>query len=90
MGFTWCLRFLHKKRGTHYAFISDLIEFDRAKITKFVLKLFLSKYLKDDDFDGIYLTYQGRKKFLTHFNDFVSENFDISKNNLHFVGEQLI
>lgn len=89
-GYDPYIGFLHKKRGTHYAFISDLIEFDRAKITKFVLKLFLSKYLKDDDFDGIYLTYQGRKKFLTHFNDFVSENFDISKNNLHFVGEQLI
>jgi len=89
-GYDPYIGFLHKKRGTHYAFVSDLIEFDRAKITMFVLKLFTLHSLEDEDFDGIYLTYDGRKKFLIHFNQFVSENFEISKQNLNVLGDQLV
>jgi CRISPR-associated protein Cas1 len=89
-GYDPYIGFLHSKRGTHYAFVSDLIEFDRAKLTLFVLRLFIHKSLIDDDFEGIYLTYEGRKKYLQKFNQFVEDNFDTSKTNLNIIGDQLI
>ena len=88
-GFDPYIGFLHKKRGSHYAFVSDLIEYDRAKLTKFVLKLF-AQIFDDSDFDGIYLNQEGRKKFLVNFNEFVAENFENSKTNLNDLGEQLV
>jgi hypothetical protein len=74
----------------HAAFVSDMIEFDRARLTLFVLKLFTHEYLVDDDFESIYLTQNGRKKFLVKFNELVAEIFDDSRKNLNFIGDRFV
>jgi CRISPR-associated protein Cas1 len=89
-GFDPYIGFLHKKRGTHYAFVSDLIEYDRAKLTLFVGLLLSKKIIVDDDFDGIYLNYDGRKKFLIEFNKMAQKEFEVSRKNLFNIGEQLV
>lgn len=89
-GYDPYIGFLHKKRGTHYAFVSDLIEYDRANLTKFVLLLFVKKVLNDEDFDGIYLNTDGRKKFLLKFNEYCQENFEKSRDNLNEIGDLLV
>jgi len=89
-GYDPYIGFLHKKRGTHYAFVSDLIELDRSELTLFVLKLFLSEKLQESHFEGIYLSQEGRKIFLQLFNEFSMQRLEISKNNLELIGEKLI
>jgi len=89
-GFDPYIGFLHKKRGTHYAFVSDLIEYDRAKLTLFVARLFSKELITDEHFDGIYLNKEGRKVFLGHFNKICQTEFEISKQNLNKIGEQLV
>jgi len=89
-GYDPYIGFLHSKRGMHAAFVSDMIEFDRARLTLFVLKLFTHEYLVDDDFESIYLTQNGRKKFLVKFNELVAEIFDDSRKNLNFIGDRFV
>jgi len=89
-GFDPYIGFLHKKRGTHYAFVSDLIEYDRASLTVFVAHLFSQKFLTDEHFDGIYLNQEGRQRFLKKFNHFCEIAFDESCDNLYHLGEQLL
>jgi CRISPR-associated protein Cas1 len=89
-GFDPYLGFLHKKRGTHYAFVSDLIEYDRAKLTVFVAHLFTQNVLRDEHFESIYLNKEGRQVFLKHFNHFCDIEFENSKANLHHIAEQFV
>jgi len=89
-GYDPYIGFLHQKRGTHYAFVSDLIEYDRAKLTLFVAKLLSGEHITDAHFDGIYLNREGRKAFLTHFNTMCQHAFEISRQNLFNIGEQLV
>ena len=89
-GYDPYIGFLHKKRGTHHAFVSDIIEFDRADLTLFVLKLFTYEYLNNTHFEDIFLNKEGRKLFLEHFNNFSTEQMEKSKHNLYVIGEQLV
>ena len=90
-GFDPYIGFLHKKRGTHYAFVSDLIEYDRAKITKFILLILIDGTINlENDFGEVYLTFDGRKKFLKVFDDFVQNNLNNSQKNLIDLGDSLI
>ena len=68
-GFDAYIGFLHKKRGKHMAFVSDLMEGYRVVLTAFVVKLFKDKLLVDDDFKELYLNYEGRKKFIKYYVD---------------------
>jgi len=72
-GFDVYIGFLHKKRGTHMAFVSDVMEGYRVILTAFVVTLFINKKLSDEDFNGIYLNYEGRKKFLRYYLDLIEE-----------------
>jgi CRISPR-associated protein Cas1 len=66
-GFDPYIGFLHKKRGKHMAFVSDIMEKYRVILTAFVVKILQDKIVSDDDFEGLYLNYEGRKKFLGHY-----------------------
>ena len=81
---------LHKKRGTHFAFVSDLIEFDRPFLSVWVFDQFVRKNITEDDFDGIYLTYEGRKKFLVHFGKMVENRFEKSKEFLTILNGRML
>ncbi len=81
---------LHKKRGTHFAFVSDLIEYDRPFLSAWVFDQYVRKNISDDDFDGIYLTYEGRKKFLVHFGKMVEHQLEKSKEFLTIVNGRMV
>ena len=49
-GFDPYIGFLHRKRGTHSAFVSDIIEYSRPALSMYVLDLFNSGYFKWEDF----------------------------------------
>jgi CRISPR-associated protein Cas1 len=66
-GFDPYIGFLHKKRGKHMAFVSDIMEKYRVVLTAFVVKLLKDKLITNDDFDELYLNYEGRKKFLSYY-----------------------
>jgi CRISPR-associated protein Cas1 len=66
-GFDPYIGFLHRKRGTHMAFVSDLMEFYRVVLTEFVVELLINKKITEDDFNGLYLHYEGRKKFIRYY-----------------------
>ena len=72
-GFDVYVGFLHKKRGAHMAFVSDVMEGYRVILTAFVVALFINQKITDEDFDGIYLSYEGRKKFLRYYLDLLEE-----------------
>ena len=72
-GFDPYIGFLHKKRGKHMAFVSDVMEAYRVPLSAFVVALFVNKKITDEDFDGIYLTYEGRKKFIGYYLDLIEE-----------------
>ena len=65
-GFDPYIGFLHKKRGTHMAFVSDLMEGYRAYLSAFVVKVLISKKISEEDFkeEEVYLNYEGKKKFV--------------------------
>ena len=72
-GFDPYIGFLHKKRGTHMAFVSDLMEGYRVVLSAFVVTLFRKKLITKDDFEDIYFTYEGRKKFLRFYIEFLEK-----------------
>ena len=72
-GFDPYIGFLHKKRGKHMAFVSDVIEAYRVPLSAFVVALFVNKKITDEDFEGIYLNYEGRKKFISYYLDLIEE-----------------
>jgi len=67
-GFDPYIGFLHKKRGKHMAFVSDVIEGYRVVLSAFVVELYI-KELNSKDFEGLYLTFEGRRKFIRRYID---------------------
>ena len=71
-GFDPYIGFLHKKRGTHMAFVSDVMEGYRVYLSAFVVKILKKQIMNDEDFkDGIFLNYEGKKKFISYYLDFI-------------------
>ena len=71
-GFDPYIGFLHKKRGTHMAFVSDVMEGYRVYLSAFVVKILKRGIMKDEDFkNGIFLNYEGKKKFISYYLDFI-------------------
>ncbi|WP_457642553.1 CRISPR-associated endonuclease Cas1 [Persephonella sp.] len=72
-GYDPYIGFLHRKRGTHAAFVSDVMEPFRVELSKFVAVLFNKEVITEDDFvpdvKGIYLKNNSLKKFLKIFNE---------------------
>jgi len=66
-GFDPYIGILHKKRGQHMAFVSDVMEGYRSILTAFVVKLLKEKLIVDEDFDDLFLNYEGRKKFIGYY-----------------------
>jgi CRISPR-associated protein Cas1 len=89
-GFDPYIGLYHKKRGSHHAFVSDIIEPQRASITWFILKLFINKILVESDFDGIHLTKDGRVKFLLEYSKFIDELTSQSKEFIDVLGDRLV
>jgi len=50
-GFDSYLGFLHKKRGEHHCFISDIMEINRVSLSNFVINLIVDEVVRADDFD---------------------------------------
>jgi len=61
--------FLHIKRGTHAALVSDLMEEARVLLTWLLLEFIEEIY--EDKFEELYLTPEGRKIVLKEFDAFV-------------------
>lgn len=72
-GFDPYIGFLHKKRGTHMAFVSDVMEEKRAILSHFVVSLLINKKITNEDFDELYLNYEGRKKFISYYLDLIEK-----------------
>jgi len=72
-GFDPYIGFLHRKRGTHAVFASDVMEEARVLLTFESIELIKSLY--PHSFDGLYLNLEGRKKLLKFFDRFI-ENYD--------------
>ena len=53
------------------AFVSDMMECYRVQISAFVMNLLINNKINDEDFDDIYLNYEGRKKFLRYYVEFL-------------------
>ena len=70
-GYDPYIGFLHRKRGQHMAFVSDLMEVYRVVLTEFVVELLVNKKINEDDFKDLYLTYEGRKKFVRFYLDLI-------------------
>ena len=72
-GFDPYIGFLHKKRGTHMAFVSDLMEGYRVVLSAFVVTLFKKELITKEDFkdEEVYFTFEGRRKFLKYYLEFL-------------------
>jgi CRISPR-associated protein Cas1 len=70
-GFDPYIGFLHRKRGTHMAFVSDVMEGYRVYLSAFVVKVLKTKKITDEDFEDLYLNYEGRKKFVKMYLEFI-------------------
>jgi len=68
-GFDPYIGFLHIKRGKHAAFVSDIMEEARVKLTFLAIKIL--KEFFEDGFDGIYLKNEARKEVLKEFDNFL-------------------
>jgi CRISPR-associated protein Cas1 len=65
------ISFLHIKRGTHSAFVSDMMEEARVFLTWLLLEFIEEIY--DDKFEELYLNIEGRKIVLKYFDKFLLE-----------------
>ncbi|MEO1959012.1 MAG: CRISPR-associated endonuclease Cas1 [Nautiliaceae bacterium] len=72
-GFDPYLAFLHRKRGKHMAFVSDVMEGYRVYLSAFVVKVLKSGKIGDEDFKegDVYLSYEGKRKFVKLYLEFV-------------------
>jgi len=61
--------FLHIKRGRHAAFVSDMMEDARVKLTEIAIDILQEVY--EDGFEGLYLNSEARRYVLGVFDDFV-------------------
>ena len=68
-GFDPYVGFLHQKRGTHAVFASDVMEEARVKLT--FLAVDILKKIYPHEFEGKYLSLNGRKEVLREFDRFV-------------------
>jgi CRISPR-associated protein Cas1 len=64
-GFDPYIGMLHRKRGKHMAFVSDVMEGYRAILTAFVVKLLKEKLIVEDDFDELFFIYN--LKLITYY-----------------------
>ncbi len=76
-GFEPLIGYLHTSFREHMALSSDILEFFRADIDRFVAYQFIEKNLTISDFSksksGVYLTQNGRKKLWTQLKSFLEE-----------------
>ncbi|SMC09207.1 CRISPR-associated endonuclease Cas1 [Nitratiruptor tergarcus] len=74
-GFEPLIGYLHTSFRDHLALSSDILEFFRAEIDKFVAYQFLDKHLTIQDFSknkkSVLLTHNGRKKLWTNLKIFI-------------------
>ena len=61
--------FLHIKRGRHSAFVSDMMEDARVRLTFLAIEILKDVY--EDGFDGLYLTNDARRILLNRFDEFI-------------------
>ncbi len=75
--------FLHRKRGTHAAFVSDVMEAFRVDLTRFVGILFNSRFITAEDFNqennAFYLKPGSLKKFLKIYHKNFIQDKDYKK-----------
>lgn len=75
--------FLHRKRGTHAAFVSDVMEAFRVDLTKFVGVLFNSRFITVEDFEQenntFYLKSDSLKKFIRIYHKNFIQDKDYKK-----------
>jgi len=86
------LGFLHKKRGTHAAFVSDVMEIFRVDITKFVGILFNKNLIVLEDFNTDINSFRLKEKSLRKFLKIFNENYiesDIFKQNVGKIIKEL-
>jgi len=69
IGFDPYFGFLHKKRGKHAVFVSDMMEEARVYLTRLVI--FILKEIYPDGFDGLYLNNEARKFVIKEFDEFI-------------------
>ncbi len=62
--------FLHVKRGTHSAFVSDVMEEARVYLTWLLFEFIEEIY--PNQFEGLFLNIEGRKTLLHYFDNFIS------------------
>jgi len=79
-GFEPLIGYLHTSFRNHMALSSDILEFFRADIDRFVAYQFLDKNLTINDFSkskqGVFLTQNGRKKLWTDLKIFIENPYD--------------
>ncbi|WP_457626010.1 CRISPR-associated endonuclease Cas1 [Persephonella sp.] len=76
-GYDPYIGFLHKKRGTHGAFVSDIMEVFRVDLTRFVGALFNTGIITGEDFEnnsGYLLKNDSLKKFIRIYHENVIQN----------------
>jgi len=69
LGFDPYAGIVHKKRGKHAVFVSDMMEEARVYLTK--LAIFILKDIYPDGFDGLYLNNEARKFVIKEFDEFL-------------------
>ena len=72
------LGFLHKKKGTHHAFVSDLMEILRPSITFYVYKFLSENNIENINFNetnkGVYLSNEEIRKVLNYIHNGFYDN----------------
>jgi len=85
-GFEPLIGYLHTSFRDHMALSSDILEFFRADIDRFVAYQFLDKNLTINDFSkskqGVFLTQNGRKKLWTNLKIFIENQESLIKENI--------
>ena len=69
LGFDPYAGIVHKKRGKHAVFVSDMMEEARIYLTK--LAFLILKEIYDRGFDGLYLNNEARKYVVKEFDEFL-------------------
>ncbi len=87
-GYDPYISFLHVKRGTHRAFVSDIMEVARPELTKFVMDFILSGKITIDDFTSINNRISFKKEkskdFILEYMKFI-ESKNLMKSTIEFL-----
>ncbi len=89
-GYDPYIGFLHRKRGSHSAFVSDLIEYSRPALSIYVLELFNSGYFRKSDFKkkkGYMITSEKSKDFFRKVNEEILKNPKYINNSQLFLSQ---